>query len=164
MVQLKVLSGKKAGTAWVARRFPVRIGRSAAADLQLEEGGVWDQHLQLDFNPAEGIVLSAQPNALATVNGQPVHQTVLRNGDAIDIGSLRMQFWLSETRQAGLALPRRAYLGWHRRHFPWPGRPYLLAAPLKARSTRLMPEVPCAGKRHRQVALVRSRNHFGIAH
>jgi hypothetical protein len=26
----------------------------------------------------------------------------LRNGDAIAIGSLKMQFWLSETRQAGL--------------------------------------------------------------
>jgi hypothetical protein len=102
MVQLKILSGKKAGSAWVARRFPVRIGRSATADLQSEEDGVWDQHLQLDFNPAAGLVLTAQPNALATVNGQPVQQTVLRNGDAISIGSLKMQFWLSETRQAGL--------------------------------------------------------------
>ena len=104
MVQLKVLSGKKAGTAWVARHFPVRIGRSAGADLQVEEGGVWEQHLQLDFNPAEGIVLSTQPDALATVNGQAVHQTILRNGDTIDIGSLRLQFWLSETRQADLRL------------------------------------------------------------
>jgi pSer/pThr/pTyr-binding forkhead associated (FHA) protein len=102
MVQLKVLSGRKAGTTWVARRFPVRIGRAVAADLQLDEDGVWDEHLQLKFSPAEGIVLSAQPNALSTVNGQPVRQTVLRNGDTIDIGSLRMQFWLSETRQAGL--------------------------------------------------------------
>ena len=104
MVLLKVLSGKKAGTAWVARRFPVRIGRSSAADLQLEESGVWDQHLRLDFNPTEGIVLTAQPDALATVNGQPVHQTVLRNDDAINIGSARMQFWLSEIRQTGLRL------------------------------------------------------------
>jgi pSer/pThr/pTyr-binding forkhead associated (FHA) protein len=104
MVQLKVLSGKKAGTAWVARRFPVRIGRSAGCDLQVEEDGVWDQHLQLDFNPAKGIVLSAQSNALVAVNGQAVQQTVLRNGDAIDIGSLRLQFWLSETRQVDLRL------------------------------------------------------------
>jgi hypothetical protein len=102
MVLLKVLSGKKAGADWVARRFPIRIGRSAAADLQLEEGGVWDQHLQLDFSPVEGIVLSAQPNALTAVNGQPVDRTVLRNGDAIDIGSLKLQFWLTETRQTGL--------------------------------------------------------------
>ena len=102
MVLLQVLSGKKAGAAWVARRFPVRIGRSAAADLQLEEGGVWDQHLQLDLNPAEGVILSAQSNALAAVNGQAVDRTVLRNGDAIDIGSVRLQFWLTETCQTGL--------------------------------------------------------------
>ena len=102
MVLLKVLTGRKAGTAWVARHFPVRIGRSAAADLQLEEGGVWDQHLQLDFNSAAGIVLSAQPSALAAVHGQPVDRTVLRNGDTIDIGSLKLQFWLTEARQTGL--------------------------------------------------------------
>jgi hypothetical protein len=87
MVQLKVLSGKMAGTAWVARRFPVRIGRSPNADLQLEESGIWDQHLQLDFSPAEGIVLSAHPN-----------------GDSIDIGSLKLQFWLADTRQTDLRL------------------------------------------------------------
>jgi hypothetical protein len=102
MVQLKVLSGKKAGTAWVARRFPVRIGRSPAADLQSEEDGVWDQHLRLEFDPATGLVLTAEPNALASVNGQPVQQAVLRNGDVIHLGSLRLQFWLAETQQAGL--------------------------------------------------------------
>jgi pSer/pThr/pTyr-binding forkhead associated (FHA) protein len=102
MVQLKVLSGKKAGTAWLVRRFPVRIGRSARADLQSDESGVWDQHLQLDFDPAAGLVLTAQPDALATVNGQPVQKAVLRNGDAISIGSLKLQFWLSETSQRGL--------------------------------------------------------------
>jgi pSer/pThr/pTyr-binding forkhead associated (FHA) protein len=102
MVQLNVLSGKKAGTAWVARHFPIRIGRSSKADLQSDESGVWDQHLQLDFDPATGLVLTAQPDALATVNGQPVQKAVLRNGDAINIGSLRLQFWLSETRQRGL--------------------------------------------------------------
>ena len=102
MLQLKVLSGKKAGTVWVARRFPVQIGRATANDLQLEESGVWDQHLKLQFNPQEGIVLTTQPDALATVNGQPVNRAVLRNGDTIDIGALKMQFWLSEPRQAGL--------------------------------------------------------------
>ena len=102
MVQLKILSGKRAGNTWVARRFPVRIGRSAAADLQLEEVGVWDEHLLLDLNRDKGIVLSAEPNAPASVNGQPVSQTVLRNSDTIEVGSLRMQFWLSETCQAGL--------------------------------------------------------------
>lgn len=104
MIQLKLLSGKKAGTIWVARRFPVRIGRAASADLQLDESGLWEQHLQLDFNASQGIVLTAQPNTLAAVNGQPVRQTVLHNGDTIDIGAARIQFWLSETRQVGLRL------------------------------------------------------------
>jgi pSer/pThr/pTyr-binding forkhead associated (FHA) protein len=102
MVQLKILSGKKAGTAWVARRFPVRIGRSPSNDLQSDERGVWDQHLRLDFAPASGLLLTAEPNALASVNGQSVQQAVLRNGDLIHIGSLQLQFWLAETRQAGL--------------------------------------------------------------
>lgn len=102
MIQFKILSGKKAGTAWVARRFPVSVGRSGTAQLRVEEDGVWDQHLQLDLDPARGFVLSAEPNALAAVNGQPVDQAVLRNGDVIDVGSLKMQFWLSATRQAGL--------------------------------------------------------------
>ena len=102
MIQFSILSGKKAGTLWVARRFPVRIGRDDASDLQVEEPGVWDQHLRVDFIPADGFVLSAQTNALAAVNGQSVQETVLRSGDLIEAGSLKLQFWLSETRQAGL--------------------------------------------------------------
>jgi|SRR5437016_1774689 len=110
MVQFSILSGKQAGTAWMARRFPVRIGRAASADLQLTENGVWDQHLQLDFNPAQGFVLKTEPNALATVNGQPVTQILLHNGDTIELGSLKMRFWLSETRQTSLRL--REWLTW----------------------------------------------------
>jgi len=110
MVQLKVLSGKKAGAAYVARRFPVRIGRAPAADLRLEEDGVWDQHLRLDLNAADGFHLSTQAGALATVNGALLPSTPLRNGDTIEIGALKIQFWLSDTRQRGLRL--REWLTW----------------------------------------------------
>src|SRR2546421_6766055 len=101
MVQLKILSGQKAGSIFKARRFPVRIGRSAKADLQLEEPGVWEQHLRLELNRAQGFVLVAEPNALVTVNSQPLQQVVLRNGDVIQIGSLKIRFWLGELRQRG---------------------------------------------------------------
>jgi pSer/pThr/pTyr-binding forkhead associated (FHA) protein len=111
MVQFKILSGKKAGTRWGSRRFPVRIGRAASSDLQSDEDGVWDEHLRLDFNARDGFVLTARQNALARVNGQPLANPVaLRNGDLIEIGSLKMQFWLAETRQRGLAL--REWLTW----------------------------------------------------
>ncbi|MDB6111143.1 MAG: domain containing protein [Pedosphaera sp.] len=110
MVQLKVLSGKMAGTEVVARHFPFRIGRSAAADFRVEEDGVWEEHLALAFDSQAGFVLTAQPNALAAINGQPFQEAVLRNGDSIEIGALKIRFWLGETRQGSLRL--REWLTW----------------------------------------------------
>lgn len=104
MIQLNVLSGKTAGTSWVARRFPVRIGRAASSELRLDEEGVWERHVVLDFQPADGFWLKTQPSALARVNGRLVEQTLLRNGDTIEMGAVRIQFWLGRARQAGLAL------------------------------------------------------------
>lgn len=104
MVQIKILSGKKAGTIWSARRFPVRIGRSAGVDLQLEEHGVWDEHCRIELHPGTGFVLETQPDALVTINGQPAQRALLRNGDTIEIAALKLQFWLSETPQRGLRL------------------------------------------------------------
>jgi predicted component of type VI protein secretion system len=104
MVQLQILSGQKAGARWVARRFPVRIGRSAASDLQLEENGVWDGHFELSFDPNQGFLLNPCPNALVTVNHEAVQVTRLRNGDSIEIGPVQIRFWLAETRQRGLRI------------------------------------------------------------
>src|SRR3954447_455541 len=104
MVQFAILSGKKAGTSWVARRFPFTIGRTSGSGLQLEEEGVWDNHLRLELHAAEGFILSAEPNALASVNGQQIQTAVLHNGDRIHFGSIRMQFFLCATRQGDLRL------------------------------------------------------------
>ncbi|HEY2082230.1 MAG TPA: FHA domain-containing protein [Verrucomicrobiae bacterium] len=109
MVQLKILSGKKAGSSWDARRFPVRIGRSANSDLQLEEAGVWDDHLKISLDSAEGFVVETQANAFASINGQPIHRAALRNGDMIETGSVKLQFWLSEARQRGQGI-REAFV------------------------------------------------------
>jgi len=110
MIQFNVLSGKKAGATCVARRFPLRLGRSAGSDLQFDDDGVWERHLSLDFDAVEGIVLNLQPGALATVNGQPAQRAVLRNGDTIEMGGLKIRFWLGPTRQASLRF--REWLTW----------------------------------------------------
>jgi pSer/pThr/pTyr-binding forkhead associated (FHA) protein len=102
MIQIKVLSGDKSGTVLAPRRLPVRIGRDPKADLRLEESGVWDLHLQIDLVAGESFTLRARPEASVAVNGQPVKETVLLNGDTIEIGSLKLQFWLTEPRQTGL--------------------------------------------------------------
>lgn len=92
-----------AGVCWTARRFPVPIGRGPDAQLRLEDGGVWDQHLLLELD-RRGFSLKVGPNALARVNGQPVVETPLRNGDTIELGSVKIQFWLSGVQQRGLRL------------------------------------------------------------
>jgi hypothetical protein len=68
----------------------------------LEESGVWDEHLEVAFDPAQGFLLNSRPNALVTVNRETVQTTRLRNGDSIEIGSVQIRFWLAETRQRGL--------------------------------------------------------------
>jgi len=102
-LQLTILSGRRAGATWVVRHFPVRIGRSPSADLQFEEEGVWDQHLTLDFDSAEGFLVQAYPDALVNLNGRLVNRSPLRNGYVLEFGALKVQFWLSEARQQDLA-------------------------------------------------------------
>jgi len=102
MVQLNILSGKAAGSQSVVRRFPFRIGRAPGNDLQLDDDGVWDQHLAVEFQRNEGFVLTTAPKALSTVNGNPVQSVRLRNGDVITLGSVKARFWLAAARQRGL--------------------------------------------------------------
>jgi hypothetical protein len=99
MIQLRILSGKHAGTTHAVSRFPCVIGRGVAADLRLEEPGVWDKHLQLDLKRGEAVIAKSLPGALARVNSQPFDSVALRTGDMIELGGTRLQFWLSPSRQ-----------------------------------------------------------------
>lgn len=110
MIQFTALSGQQAGTHWVARRFPFCIGCGEGAHLQLNEPGVWEQHARLDFKRDAGFCLTALGDALVAVNGQPVRETLLRNGDRIIVGAAQVQFWLAETRQRRLGW--RETLAW----------------------------------------------------
>lgn len=96
MIQLQVLSGKQAGDRWIARRFPVRIGRDADNDLRLSDSGIWNRHCDVILDPELGCVLVAQPDALLTVNREPQQNTRLRNGDTIELGGVRLRFWLAD--------------------------------------------------------------------
>src|SRR5882757_1711990 len=102
MIQLDVLYGKTAGASTVARRFPFVIGRSAGAHLRLEEDGIWEQHLSISLQSPEGFLLRNQSGALTSVNGEPVEQTILRNGDLIEIGPAQIRFSLGPAAQHDL--------------------------------------------------------------
>jgi predicted component of type VI protein secretion system len=102
MIQLDILSGKKAGDRAAVRHFPFSVGRATQNHLQLEDDGVWDQHLTFDFQKEEGFTVATAANALAAVNNEPVQTARLRNGDTVTIGSVKLQFWLAAPVQRGL--------------------------------------------------------------
>jgi predicted component of type VI protein secretion system len=101
MVSLQILSGRKAGAQFTAAHLPVQIGRAADADLPLEEPGVWPRHCRIARQGRE-LICQAEAGALLSVNGTPVEQAVLRNGDVISVGALKIQFALSPVRQSSL--------------------------------------------------------------
>jgi pSer/pThr/pTyr-binding forkhead associated (FHA) protein len=101
MIQFNVLSGKKAGSRTVVRRFPFRVGRAPDNDLQLDDDGVWNEHVTIEFESG-GFNLAVASGALVAVNGGPFQNQTLRNGDIITVGSARLQFWLAAARQRGL--------------------------------------------------------------
>jgi pSer/pThr/pTyr-binding forkhead associated (FHA) protein len=104
MIQLHVLSGKTAGSRVAASRFPFRVGRGSQNDLPLEDDGVWEQHIVLEFRKKEGFHLATVSEAIAAVNGKPTKETLLRNGDIITVGSAKIQFWLAPAPQRSLRL------------------------------------------------------------
>ncbi len=100
MVQLRVLNGSRAGTAQTVSHFPCTIGRSTGDGLQLVEVGVWENHLQLDLQVPAGFRLCRLGQGRASVNGSEFDELVLHNGDVIELGAVKVQFWLAEVRQS----------------------------------------------------------------
>jgi pSer/pThr/pTyr-binding forkhead associated (FHA) protein len=109
VVQLQLLNGNRTGSVFRFAHFPIRAGRAPESDLLLDEPGVWLRHFLIDWRP-EGLVLAAEPDALLSVNDAPVPRALLRNGDIITLGALKIRFSLSPVRQSSLAL--REWLTW----------------------------------------------------
>jgi hypothetical protein len=110
VIQLHILSGQRTGTDTIVRRFPFVIGRGSDAGLTMDDPGVWDRHLQIDFQRDHGFTFTVQPNALARINGETVETGTLRNGDLIELGSARLRFWLARSTQKTLRV--REALTW----------------------------------------------------
>jgi pSer/pThr/pTyr-binding forkhead associated (FHA) protein len=104
MVLFHILSGSRAGAEIVACHFPFRVGRGARADLRLEGGGVWDEHCEVTRDAGRGMLLRSHAAALTLVNGHKIEEVALRNGDLIELGEIRLQFWLAPAVQTRLTL------------------------------------------------------------
>ena len=92
MVELKILSGKQAGATAVARRFPFVVGRGPHSDLRLEDEGIFERHFEQRLNRSEGFSLVVCPKAYAAVNGETAQKKLLRVGDIVSAGSVKLAF------------------------------------------------------------------------
>lgn len=110
MVELKIISGKKAGTTVQARRFPFTIGRASSSDFPLEEPGVWDRHCSIERRDPGGFFLAAQPDAIVSVEPALGEEGLLRNGAILELGSVKIAFALAVVRQRSFAF--REILSW----------------------------------------------------
>jgi predicted component of type VI protein secretion system len=104
MIQLHLLNGATAGQRFESEKFPITVGRSADCSLALNEPGVFDRHFEIKFS-AEGFTLQPFPNAVVAVNGVRADAPLLlRNGDLLNAGYPKIQFWLGALKQRGLKI------------------------------------------------------------
>jgi pSer/pThr/pTyr-binding forkhead associated (FHA) protein len=103
MVELRIVAGALSGQKLPISQFPCRIGRSSTADVRLLDSGVWDQHMELRLDPQVGFRFSTLGEACVLLNGAPSPEAQLRNGDEIQLGAAKIQFWLGEIRQRSQA-------------------------------------------------------------
>ncbi|MCL4178485.1 MAG: FHA domain-containing protein [Verrucomicrobia bacterium] len=89
MLQLTLLGRVPAETTPV-RGYPFRVGRAPGDQLRLQAPGVWDSHCTFEWRGTDGIHLVGNPQALTALNGQPVKQARIRNGDLLEIGGARL--------------------------------------------------------------------------
>lgn len=101
VIQLQIMAGRRAGALFNLTKLPVLVGRDPAADVFLDEAGVWPRHLRISWQP-EGLVCQAEKDAILRINNEPVEQAVLRSGDVISIGAIKIRFALSPVRQSSL--------------------------------------------------------------
>lgn len=99
MIELRILDGKMAGQIVVARHFPFSVGRSPDADLCLLEDGVWDNHLVLALSDKNQVLLQAGGPGGLEVNGKEVTEAVMRVGDVLRLGSVRIECEFSPVKQ-----------------------------------------------------------------
>lgn len=102
MLEFRILEGSQAGTTWVARHFPVRVGRDHEMDLQLTDPGVWDAHAEIDYDQEAGFILQPLSGGAMYVNEEPSAIAPLKNGDIFQLGDVILQVWLTTVAQRRL--------------------------------------------------------------
>ncbi len=91
MVELAILTGRRAHTVIAVPRLPSVLGRDGA-DIALPEPGVALVHATLRDAGIEGFILEAESATSIYSGGKPLQRLALRDGSVFELGSIRLQF------------------------------------------------------------------------
>lgn len=108
MIQLISADRFMANTDRVIRHFPFRIGRSRVNDCQIERTGVWEQHAVVELEQGRPILAGGSGGTIL-VNGERIIRHVLKNGDLVELGSVRWFVSLTPAKQKAAAVPQAAF-------------------------------------------------------
>ena len=95
MVEFSLLSGPDRGRVVTVGALPAVLGRAGTGVIPLVGPGVWDRHFELQETEEGRIVLRVLGEARVCVGASPVTERVLKNGDELEVGAVRMRFGLS---------------------------------------------------------------------
>jgi pSer/pThr/pTyr-binding forkhead associated (FHA) protein len=98
MIQLRIVSGKRSGEIIRVKKFPWAVGRRPDVQLQLEDEGVWDKHMEICIEESDGFYAVILGAARGMLNGVPFTKKLLHNGDIIQLGAAKIEFRLADTR------------------------------------------------------------------
>ncbi|MFN7936338.1 MAG: cyclic nucleotide-binding domain-containing protein [Bryobacteraceae bacterium] len=90
--RLRVKSGLQEGQT-LQLRFPsTSLGRAAECDLRFEDDGISRVHCTIFLDRSKAVVKDNESTNGTLVNGQPVAETELRNGDIISVGDVDLEY------------------------------------------------------------------------
>ena len=85
--------------------FPFWVGRAAECQLVLDQSGVWNRHLSLVLEQGVGVFAKPHNEAFFAINGKsPTGKVQLRQGDTLELGGVKLRFWLAPMEQKNFAL------------------------------------------------------------
>ncbi len=86
MHELVERTGASEGRRWTIKREPMLLGRSAQCDIRVIDTIVSRRHCEIWESDAGVHFRDLGSSNASLINGEPIHETVLRTGDEISIG------------------------------------------------------------------------------
>jgi len=96
MIQVDIESAAGcAARSVTVRRFPAVLGRDPSCEVQVEQPGVWRQHVRLELDPDDGIHVVICQDAVARHNGVVLERARFRQGDVLEFGGATARLWFT---------------------------------------------------------------------